>query len=54
MPEQRNVPLPHAHALRISRRIALVAGAGAFGALLGSHRITAAAPAPEEVERHGL
>ena len=40
---------------RISRRGALIAGAGAFGALLGSPRITtAAAEAPEEIERHGL
>jgi microcin C transport system substrate-binding protein len=39
---------------RISRRGALIAGAGAVGAVLGLRRIAAAAGAPEEIERHGL
>jgi microcin C transport system substrate-binding protein len=39
---------------RISRRCALIAGAGAFGALLRLPPNSAAAGAPEEIERHGL
>src|SRR5262249_45611180 len=39
---------------RISRRGALIAGAGAFSALVGLPRATAAAGALEEIERHGL
>jgi microcin C transport system substrate-binding protein len=39
---------------RISRRGALIAGAGAFSALVGLPLATAAAGALEEIERHGL
>ena len=38
----------------ISRRDALIAGAGAFGALLALPRITSAAEGAGEIERHGL